>query len=91
MGINEKMIREIAGQLGLSGSKAVSSADIQRLENKSDRELEAEILRMKERLAASNVPVSRQVAMLKAMMPMMDANQRGRLQQIIRVIERGNR
>ncbi len=90
MDLNEKMIAEIAGQLGLGGGRnpGISKAELSRLEGKSDRELEADILRLKQQLAASNIPPARQVAMLRSLMPMMDHKQRARLKKIIELIER---
>lgn len=88
MSLNDKMIKEIAGQLGLSGSPAISPREIQRLEGKNDAELEREILRMREQLRAKGVPPQKQAAMLRSLLPMMNGNQRARLQKIIGMIER---
>lgn len=88
MSLNDKMIKEIAGQLGLNGSPAISPREVQRLEGKSDAELEREIIRLREQLRAKGVPPQKQVAMLRSLMPMMDSKQKARLQKIIGLIER---
>ena len=99
MNLDDKMIAEIAGQLGLKGSPGVSAADVKRLEGKSsasllrlegksDAELEREILRIREQLAARGVTKPRQAAMLRSLLPMMDDNQKARLRKVIELIER---
>lgn len=88
MELNEKTIAEIAGQLGLNPGNQVTKEDVRRLENKSDAELAADILRLKEQLKANNISYDKQVAMLRNLMPMMDAKQRARLQKIIQLIEK---
>lgn len=86
MDINEKMAAEIAAQLGLGSNGGVNKQLLRGLESKSDEELARDILRMKEQLAASNISSARQKAMLKSLMPMMNASQRARLEKIIRLI-----
>ena len=88
MNLDDKMIAEIAGQLGLKGSPGVRAADVKRLEGKSDAELEREILRIREQLAARGVTKPRQAAMLRSLLPMMDDNQKARLRKVIELIER---
>ena len=88
MDLNEKMIAEIAGQLGLRESTGFSPADIRRLEGKSDEELEREILRLREQLAARGVTRPKQAALLRNLLPMMDSRQKARLQKVIELIER---
>ncbi|MCI8609439.1 MAG: hypothetical protein HFE73_07330 [Firmicutes bacterium] len=88
MNVNDKLIRDIAGQLGLGGSPAISPKEIQRLEGKSDAELEREIINLREQLKAKGIPPQKQVAMLRSIMPMMDAKQKARLNKIIGLIER---
>jgi len=88
MNLDEKMIADIAGQLGLQGSPAVSAADVKRLEGKSDAELEKEILRIREQLVARGVTRPRQAAMLRSLLPMMDDKQKARLRNVIELIEK---
>ena len=88
MDLNEKMIGEIASQLGLNPAGWVTKEEVHRLENKSDAELAADILRLKEKLRANNIPYDKQAALLRNLMPMMDSRQRARLQKIIQLIEK---
>lgn len=86
MDINEKMAAEIASQLGLGNSGGVNKQVLKGLEKKSDQELARDILRMKEQLAAANISPARQKAMLKSLVPMMNASQRERLEKIMKLI-----
>ena len=88
MDLNEAMVKEIARQLGLKDNAGVSAADIQRLQGKSDDELEREILKIREQLAARGVTRPKQAAMLRSLLPMMDSTQKARLQRVIGLIER---
>ena len=86
MDINEKMAAEIASQLGLGKGGGVNRQVLRGLEGKSDQELARDILRMKEQLAAANISPSRQKAMLKSLIPMMNPSQRERLEKIMKLI-----
>ena len=87
MDLNEQMAGEIARQLGLSGSKGVSRDTVRSLEKKSDAELSRDILRLKEQLAANNISPQQQMAIVKKLMPMMDDNQKARLQKVIELLK----
>ena len=86
MDLNEQMAGEIARQLGLSGSKGVSRDTVRSLKKKSDAELSRDILRLKEQLAANNISPQQQMAIVKKLMPMMDDNQKARLQKVIELL-----
>ena len=88
MDLNEQMAGEIASQLGLSGSGGVSRSTVRQLENKSDEELTRDILRLKQQLAANNISPQQQMAIVRKLMPMMDANQKARLQKVIELLNR---
>lgn len=90
MDMNEKMAAEIAAQLGLGGNRggiSVNQATLKKLENKSDAELAVEILKLKEQLKANNISVEQQKMLLSRLMPMMDANQKARLQKVIELLK----
>ena len=87
MDLNEKMAAEIAAQLGLAGRKGVETGTVKKLEGKSDAELARDILRMKEQLAANNISPQQQIAIVRKLMPMMDANQKARLQRVIELLK----
>ena len=86
MDLNEQMAGEIARQLGLSGSKGVSRDTVRSLEKKSDAELSRDIMRLKEQLAANNISTQQQIAIVRKLMPMMDDNQKARLQKVIELL-----
>lgn len=86
MDLNEQMAGEIARQLGLSGKDSVSRDTVKKLERKSDAELSRDILRLKEQLAANNISPQQQMAIVKKLMPMMDDNQKARLQKVIELL-----
>ena len=88
MDLNEQMAGEIGRQLGLSGSGGVSRSTVRQLENKSDEELTRDILRLKQQLAANNISPQQQMAIVRKLMPMMDANQKARLQKVIELLNR---
>ena len=87
MSINENSVSEIARQLGLSGSKGVSKAQIDYLSSKSDAELERELLKMRDQLKASGMSYEKQLAMMKSIAPMLDAKQRQRLDRLMNVLK----
>ena len=87
MDLNEQMAGEIARQLGLSGKGSGSHDTVKELERKSDAELSRDILRLKEQLAANNISPQQQMAIVKKLMPMMDANQKARLQKVIELLK----
>ena len=87
MDLNEQMAGEIARQLGLSGNKGVDRDTVKKLERKSDAELSRDIMRLKEQLAANNISTQQQIAIVRKLMPMMDDNQKARLQKIIELLK----
>lgn len=86
MDLNEKMIADIAGQLGLSRSTVVGSETIRKLEGKSDQELMGEILKLREQLKENNISYDKQKAILQNLLPMMKGEQRSRLEKIIKML-----
>ncbi len=86
MDLNEKMASEIASQLGLSKNSGVNQNTLKKLEGKSDVELAAEILKLKEQLKANNISYEQQKMLLSRLMPMMDDNQKARLKKVIELL-----
>lgn len=86
MDLNEQMAGEIARQLGLAGNKGMDHDTVKRLERKSDAELSRDIMRLKEQLAANNISTQQQIAIVRKLMPMMDDNQKARLQKVIELL-----
>ena len=87
MDLNEQMAGEIARQLGLSGNKGVDRDTVKKLERKSDAELSRDIMRLKEQLEANNISTQQQIAIVRKLMPMMDAKQKARLQKVIELLK----
>lgn len=87
MDLNEQMAGEIARQLGLAGNKGMDHDTVKRLERKSDAELSRDIMRLKEQLAANNISTQQQIAIVRKLMPMMDDNQKARLQKVIELLK----
>ena len=88
MELNDKMVGEIAQQLGIKPGKNNGQDILRQLENKSDAELEREILKIKEQLKANNSTYQKQIGMLKNLAPMMNTKQRARLQKVIEILQR---
>lgn len=87
MDLNEQMTGEIARQLGLSGRNGVSRDVVRELERKSDAELSRDILRLKKQLAENNISPQQQMAIVKKLMPMMNSEQKARLQKVIELLK----
>lgn len=88
MELDEKTIMELAAQLGISADKKTAMAKAHSLEQKSDSELMAEIVKLREKLNQNNIPYEKQMAMVKSLMPMMSGQQKARLSRIIRLLEK---
>lgn len=89
MELNEKTVKEIASQLGIStGGKNSGKDALNYLSSKSDAELEREILKIKQQLKANNITYDKQMAILRSLAPMMDAKQKARLQKIIELLNK---
>ena len=87
MDLNEQMAGEIARQLGLSGRNGVSRDVVRELERKSDAEMSRDILRLKKQLAENNISPQQQMAIVKKLMPMMNSEQKARLQKVIELLK----
>ncbi len=88
MELDEKMVNEIAGQLGLRKGKGVDKRALDYLASKSDAELERELLKIKEQLRAQNITYDKQLAMIKSIAPMMGPKERARLQKVVEILGR---
>lgn len=90
MDINNKMLMDLAGQLGLSGNsqgakKAAGMA--QQYEGKSDAELMDEILNLKRAMKSDRAQFEKQMRAVKSLRSMMNQEQQTRLDKIIRLLE----
>ena len=88
MQLDDKMIQNLAGQLGLSADKKSTVAKVKSYEQKSDAEIVSEIMKIKDKLTAANVPYEKQLAAVQSLMPMMNAEQKARLTKIIELLKK---
>jgi len=92
MEIDNKMIMDLAEQMGLSEQKNSNSFNsaakrAEQYKNKSDDELVREILKLKQLMKKDRVAYEKQIATLKALGGMMKGEQRTRLLKIIELLE----
>lgn len=88
MQLDDKTIMELAGQLGISADKKSAMAKAKSYEKKSDAEIVSEIMKMKDKLAAANVPYEKQLSAVQSLMPMMNQEQKARLSRIIELLKK---
>ena len=97
MDIDDKMLADLAEQLGFGGAGAsktdrVSKADhmtelADKYKGKSDQELIQEILKVKKNLKADKVQFEKQMKTIKALRSVMQGEQKARLERLIRLLE----
>ena len=87
MKLDDKTIHGLAQQLGLSGKAGQVERQMKAYENKSDEELVAELLKMQKKLQAANIPYETQMAALESLMPMMNGQQKARLEKIVGLLK----
>lgn len=88
MGFDEKTIQNLASQLGIKTGVNQTEQTIKHYENKSDEELAAEILKLQQKLNAANIPYEKQLAAVESLMPMMNGQQKARLNKIIGLLKK---
>lgn len=88
MSLDEKTIANLAKQLGVKADQKNASQMAKRYENKSDASLVAEIEGIRDKLAANNVSYEKQREIIQNLMPMMNEQQKARLKELIRLIDK---
>ena len=88
MELDERMIGDIAKQLGISSGKNMGRDAMNYFASKSDEELEREILKIKRQLKANNITYDKQMEVLRSIAPMMNQSQRRKLQRVIELLNR---
>lgn len=88
MELDERMISDIARQLGISSGKNMGREAMNYFASKNDEELEREILKIKRQLKANNITYDKQMEILRSIAPMMDSKQRKKLQRVIELLNR---
>ncbi|MBR0597634.1 hypothetical protein [Sinanaerobacter chloroacetimidivorans] len=91
MEINNKMLMELASQVGLENSnanKAKRAADLaDKYKGKSDQELLNEILKLKHSMKNDRAQFDKQMKAIKSLRLMMNDEQKARLDKVIRLLE----
>lgn len=87
MTLDDRTLNSLAGQLGLSGKPKTVERQMKAYENKSDEELIAELLKLQKKLQAANIPYETQMAALDSLMPMMNGQQKARLERIVGLLK----
>ena len=91
MEINNKMIMDLASQLGFENANLNQSkraADIaEKYKSKSDDELIDEILKLKKNMKKDKSQFENQMKAIKSLRLMMSGEQKSRLEKIIRLLE----
>lgn len=88
---NDKLLADLAAQLGL-GSPTVSKSDrmsdlADKYKGKSDQELISEIMKVKHSLKRDRAQYENQMRAIKALRSVMSGEQRARLEKLIRLLE----
>ncbi|WP_312653810.1 hypothetical protein [Aminipila sp.] len=92
MSIDDKMLMDLANQLGLGGKNSKRTSDMisQATENftgKSDDQLLQEILKLKQVLKKDRKAFDKQMEMVKALRPMMTGEQRKKLDGLLKMLD----
>ena len=97
MDVNDKLLADLAEQLGFSSEKTVSKSDrsksdrmsdlADKYKGKSDQELIDEIMKVKRSLQKDKGQFEKQMQTIKAMRSMMSGEQKARLEKLIRLLE----
>ena len=91
MDINNKMIMELASQLGLENTKTRQSERVaeaaEKYKGKSDQELISEIMKLKHSMKKDRAQFEKQMRAVKSLRVMMNDEQKARLDKVIRLLE----
>ena len=87
MKLDDKTLNTLAGQLGLAGKQGQLERQMKAYENKSDEELLQELLKLQKKLQDANISYETQMAALEGLMPMMNRQQKARLEKIVGLIK----
>ena len=88
MKLDDKTLKSLASQLGMSATSSHVERKVKAYENKSDEELIGELLKMQKKLEAANIPYETQMAALESLMPMMNGQQKARLEKIVGLLKK---
>lgn len=92
MSIDDKMLMDLANQLGLGGKNSKRTSDMisqatESFTGKSDDQLLQEILKLKQVLKKDRKAFDKQMEMVKALRPMMTGEQRKKLDGLLKMLD----
>ncbi|QHI72861.1 hypothetical protein [Aminipila terrae] len=92
MSIDDKMLMDLAGQVGLGGKNSKKTSDIiseatENFSGKSDDQLLQEILKLKQVLKKDRKAFDKQMDMIKSLRPMMTPEQRKKLDGLLKMLD----
>ncbi|QAT43486.1 hypothetical protein [Aminipila luticellarii] len=92
MSIDDKMLMDLANQIGLGGKNSQKTSDMiseatQNFSGKSDDQLLQEILKLKQVLKKDRKAFDKQMEMIKSLRPMMTAEQRKKLDGLLKMLD----
>ncbi|MEG1583919.1 MAG: hypothetical protein RR131_05415 [Anaerovorax sp.] len=85
MDINEKMIQDLAGQMGFQGKTAKVA---EKFKDKNEDELVDEILNLKKAMKSNPKQFEKQMSAVKSLSSMMNSEQKEKLNKIISMLEK---
>lgn len=93
MSIDDKMLMDLADQLGIGGKNSRRTSDIiseatENCSGKSDDQILNEILKLKEVLKKDRKAFDKQMEMIKALRPMMTQEQRRKLDGLLQLLDK---
>lgn len=88
MSLDDKTIMNLAKQLGVKANQKSTAQMVKGYADKSDASLVAEIEGIRDKLAANNISYEKQNEIIQSLMPMMNGQQKARLKELIRLIDK---
>ncbi|MGN0712091.1 MAG: hypothetical protein ACI4LO_10025 [Anaerovoracaceae bacterium] len=91
MNIDDKMIQDLARQVGIGGNSAIGRKFMEetakKFSGKSDDQVLEEIMKLKQVIQKDKKAYSRQIEAVKALKPMMNSEQQQKLEQLLSMLE----
>lgn len=92
MSIDDKMLMDLANEVGVGGKNKKKSKDIisetkEKYSGKSDDQLLQEILKLKQVLKKDRKAFDKQMEMIKSLRPMMNPEQRKKLDGLLKMLD----
>jgi len=88
MKLDDKVIGNLAEQLGLTGETQKVAKKLKDYEDQDEEKLVQELRKMQEKLRAADIPYEKQIAAVESLMPLMNEQQKARLKKIIGLLKK---